>query len=80
MRLPVFTEVLQSGDYTANRHFAKSENACVARVVIFTNWAFGGLNAQFAKARFLSEFFHGGCHEWAVILDPEPKFAAASAS
>jgi hypothetical protein len=47
------TEVLQSGDYTANRHFAKIENTCAAMVVPFTNWAFGGLKAQFAKVQLL---------------------------
>ena len=29
------TEVLQNGDSTANRHFAKIKNACAERVVIF---------------------------------------------
>jgi hypothetical protein len=31
--------------------FAKNENACAARIVIFTNWAFGGSNAQLVKVR-----------------------------
>ncbi|MDR1611248.1 MAG: hypothetical protein LBT97_00525 [Planctomycetota bacterium] len=35
----------------ANRHFAKIKNACAAMIVIFTNWAFGGLNSQFAKVQ-----------------------------
>jgi hypothetical protein len=43
------SEVLQNGDQTANRHFAKIKNACGARIAIFTNRAFGGLNALFAK-------------------------------
>jgi hypothetical protein len=32
------TEVLQKGDQTANRRFAKIENDCAARTGIFTNW------------------------------------------
>lgn len=43
------SEVLQNGDYTANRHFTKVVFHCVARVAIFTNGVFGGLNAPFAK-------------------------------
>jgi phosphoglycerate dehydrogenase-like enzyme len=34
-----------------DRSFAKIKNAYAARIVIFTNWAFGGLNAQFAKVQ-----------------------------
>jgi hypothetical protein len=29
----------------------KIKNSCGARMAIFTNWAFGGLNAQFAKVQ-----------------------------
>jgi hypothetical protein len=42
---------LQNGDQIADRHYAKIKNACAARVVIVANWAFGGLNAQFAKVQ-----------------------------
>jgi hypothetical protein len=35
---------------------ANIKTACAARIVIFTNWAFGGWNAQFAKVQQYNPF------------------------
>ncbi|MDR1611425.1 MAG: hypothetical protein LBT97_01440 [Planctomycetota bacterium] len=50
----LFTGVLPNGGCAAKRRFAKIGNAGAARIVIFTTWAFGGLNAQVAKIRLFT--------------------------